>query len=142
MRRREFITLVGGAAAWPLLARAQQAAMPVIGLINAGSAEVFATPAAALRNGLRESGYVEGQNVTVDYHWLDGRYDRMPELIADLIRRGVAVIATPGTTQAALGHCAVRFPAFPSGKRLGSPWRGCPNRSWGFPARNVLSDYI
>jgi putative ABC transport system substrate-binding protein len=82
--------------------RAQQPAMPMVGLLSAGSAEVFAPAAAAFRNGLGEVGYVEGQNVTVDYHWLEGRYDRLPEVIADLIRRGVAVIATPGTTQAAL----------------------------------------
>ena len=102
IRRRELIVTLGGVAAWPLAARAQQPTMPVIGFIQGGSAEVFATPAAAFRNGLREAGYVEGQNVTVDYHWLEGRYDRVPELIADLSRRRVAVIATPGTTQAAL----------------------------------------
>ena len=103
MRRREFITLIGGTAAWPVAARAQQQpTLPMIGFLQAGSAEAFAAPAAAFRNGLRESGYVEGQNVMVDYHWLEGRYDRLPEVIGDLIRRGVAVIVTPGTTQAAL----------------------------------------
>jgi putative ABC transport system substrate-binding protein len=103
MRRREFITLIGGTAAWPVTARAQQQpTLPMIGFLQAGSAEAFAPPAAAFRNGLREAGYVEGENVTVDYHWLEGRYDRLPEVIADLIRRGVAVIVTPGTTQAAL----------------------------------------
>ena len=103
MRRRDFVKALGGAAAWPVAARAQQQpTLPMIGFLQAGSADAFAPFAAAFRNGLREAGYVEGQNVTVDYHWLEGRYDRLPEVIADLIRRGVAVIVTPGTTQAAL----------------------------------------
>jgi putative tryptophan/tyrosine transport system substrate-binding protein len=102
MRRREFITLVGGATAvWPLMARGQQPAMPVVGFLNAGSAEGFTSAAAAFRNGLGDAGYVEGQNVTIDYHWLEGGYDRMPGLVADLVRHHVAVIVTP-TTQAAL----------------------------------------
>jgi putative tryptophan/tyrosine transport system substrate-binding protein len=98
MRRREFISLIGGAAAaWPLAARAQQPAMPVVGLIRDGSAEGSARFVAAFRKGLNETGYIEGQNVTVDYHCLEGQYDRLPALMGDLVRRQVAVIATPGT---------------------------------------------
>jgi putative ABC transport system substrate-binding protein len=102
MRRREFITFLGSAAvAWPFAARAQQPAMPVVAVVNAGSREASAYRVAAFRKGLTETGYVEGQNVAVEYHWFSGQYDQLPTLMADLVRRRVAIIATPGGTVAA-----------------------------------------
>jgi putative ABC transport system substrate-binding protein len=94
VRRREFITLLGSATAWPLAAHAQQAAMPVVGFVTGRSPEESARLGAAFRKGLNETGYVEGQNVMVEYYWLEGQYDRLPSLMADLVGRRVAAIAT------------------------------------------------
>jgi len=102
LKRREFITLLAGTAAWPFAASAQQAALPVVAFITGGAPEASVRRAASFRNGLSETGYVEGRNVVMEYHWLEGRYDELPTLMADLVRRGVAVIATPASQPTAL----------------------------------------
>ncbi len=103
MRRRDFIKGIAGATIiWPLAARTQRPAMPVVALISAGAANADLARHSAFRKGLNETGYIDGQNVTVEYHRLEGHYEGLPALLADLVRRRVAVIAAPASTPAAL----------------------------------------
>src|SRR5215213_7497077 len=102
MRRRDFITLLGGAVAWTLPARAQQPDMPVIGYLGPESPGPFASRVRAFRDGLAETGYVEGRNLAIEFRWAEGRYDRLPALAADLASQQVAVLVAPGGAPIAL----------------------------------------
>jgi putative ABC transport system substrate-binding protein len=123
VRRREFIAGLGTAAAWPLAARAQQPALPVVAVVHPGSADSDAGYLATFRKGLGETGYVEGRNVTVEYHWLEGRYDQVPAVMADLVRRRVAVIVAFGrawsAAKAATATIPIVFTTFSDPVKLG-----------------------
>jgi putative ABC transport system substrate-binding protein len=121
MRRREFISLLGSTAVWPLAARAQQSAMPIVAFLSVGSPDAAAGRINAFRNGLAETGYTEDRNVQVEYHWLEGQYEQLAMVLGDLIQRHVAVMAIPGST-------LYRSPPNqrPTPSRLCSAWRKTP----------------
>jgi putative ABC transport system substrate-binding protein len=127
--RRKFLATLGGAASWPLAARAQQAAMPVIGFLNGSSPESLVNAVAAFRTGLSESGYVEGRNVAIEFRWAQGQYQRLPAMASELVDRKVAVIVAGG--RVAAGFAAKRPP---QRYRSSSPAAPTRSRSDSYPA--------
>jgi putative ABC transport system substrate-binding protein len=125
MRRREFVSLIGGAVAWPIAARAQQPAMPVVGFLHSGSPGPFASFVAAFHQGLGEAGYIEDKNVRIEYRWAENHYDRLPALAAELVRMQVAVIVasgggvTPAAAKAATSIIPIVFTAMPDPVKAG-----------------------
>jgi putative ABC transport system substrate-binding protein len=137
MRRREFIAGLGGAAAWPLASHAQQPPLPAIGFVSARSPDDSTLYGATFRRGLSEAGYLEGRNVTVEYRWLEGRYDRLPALMVDLVRRRVAVIVTADGAIALTSKAATRSQSCSPSMKIQSSlalWPATPGRVATLPA--------
>jgi putative tryptophan/tyrosine transport system substrate-binding protein len=130
MKRREFIALLGGAAvAWPLAARAQQSAMPVIGFMNIASAEALTHRLTAFRQGLNATGYIADQNVKIEFRLAEGHYDRLPAMAADLVQRQVTVIVATSTAAALAAKAAIVFETASDPIRLGLVGRQCHRRN-------------